>query len=69
MTEKRLFTEDELKELTKTGLEQILDAVKAGDPEKAEKVIRRVHKEYQGLMIFIGLDHSPALLYRPPLWR
>jgi len=73
MTKKRLFTEDELKELTKTGLEQILDAVKAGDPEKAEKVIKRVHKEYQGthdlyrdwitaLLSFIGRRYGDEVL-------
>ena len=43
----RMFTEDELEEMTKTGLEQILEAFEAGDAQKAEEVVRRVHREYQ----------------------
>ena len=44
----RMFTQEELDELTKTGLEQIVEAIRSGDMEKAEEVTRRVHKEYQG---------------------
>jgi hypothetical protein len=73
MTQKRLFTEEELKELTKTGLQQILEAVKAGDPEKADEVIRRVHGEYQrthdlyrdwitALLSFIGRRYGDEVL-------
>ncbi|MEW6667214.1 MAG: hypothetical protein AB1512_18580 [Thermodesulfobacteriota bacterium] len=73
MAEKRLFTEDELEGMTKTGLEQILDAVKAGDPDKAEEVIRRVHKEYQAthdlyrdwitaLLSFVGRKYGDEVL-------
>jgi len=73
MTEKRMFTEAELKEMTKTGLEQILEAVRSGNIEKAEEIIKRVHREYQGthdlyrdwitaLLSFIGRRYGDEVL-------
>ncbi|MBU2643871.1 hypothetical protein KKI24_04130 [bacterium] len=48
MTGKRWFTDEELQDLTKSGLEQMLEAVMTGDVENAAETIKRVHREYQG---------------------
>lgn len=73
MRKERVFTREELRELTKTGLEQILEAINAGDATAMEGVVRRVHREYQAthdlyrdwitaLLSFIGRRYGDEAL-------
>lgn len=73
MCKESLFKNEELQDLTKTGLEEILEAIGTGDATKAEDVVKRVHREYQAthdlyrdwitaLLSFIGRRYGDEAL-------
>jgi hypothetical protein len=73
MTKESLFEKEGLQELTKTGLDQILEAINTGDATTAEGVVGRVHREYQvthdlyrdwitALLSFIGRRYGDEAL-------
>jgi len=49
MTENRIFTDEELKELGARNLDLVLEAIDAGDKDKAKALAVRMQKEYQHL--------------------
>lgn len=74
MSEERLFADEELQELAKPGLESVLEAIDAGDSEKAKRLITRMHKEWLGthdvyrdwitaILTFIGRRFGDKALY------
>ncbi|MDO8490728.1 MAG: hypothetical protein Q7T04_01775 [Dehalococcoidia bacterium] len=49
MAKNRVFTDQELKELSTRTMDAAVQAVEAGDKEKAKKLITRMSKEFQGI--------------------
>ena len=58
MASKRIFTDQELKEMSGTTLEKAQQAIDAGDKEKAKKLAVQAQKEYQhlhdGYMVWVS---------------
>ena len=49
MSQERLFTDQELKEMGTPTSEAIIQAIDRGDLESAKKLSRRMHKEFQAM--------------------
>lgn len=49
MSGKRLFTDEELKELGTRTVDSVIAAIDAGDSEKAKKLSRRMYKEFESM--------------------
>jgi hypothetical protein len=58
MNDKRIFTEEELKEMGKRTLDLVLSAIDAGEKEKAKELANRMYKEFNylhdGYMIWVS---------------
>lgn len=49
MEKNRVFTEEELKEMGRRTMDSALEALEAGDKEKAKKLVKRMHREFESL--------------------
>lgn len=75
MAKNRAFTEQELKDMGTRTMDAAIEAVEAGDKEKAKKLISRMNREFQGmhdlymnwaadLMDFIYKNYGDEALYQ-----
>ncbi len=49
MSKKRVFTDQELKQMGRRTLDEVLEAIDAGDKEKAKGLAQRMYREFNGL--------------------
>lgn len=47
--EQRFFTDEELREMGRRTVDRLIDAIDAGDPDKARKIARRMYNEFLGM--------------------
>jgi len=49
MNKKRIFTDQELKQMGRRTLDEVLETIDAGDKEKAKELARQMYREFNGL--------------------
>jgi hypothetical protein len=63
MSQKRLFTDQELKEMGRRTLDVVLEAIDAGDKEKAKELAKRMYQEFNFLHDGYGIWVSGLQTY------